>query len=58
VRWWGRRFSQGALPHRPTIDPTETTRAALSAERAVRQQAIAIATASVTSLGNGEPPAT
>jgi glycosyltransferase involved in cell wall biosynthesis len=40
-KWWLRRLRHGPLPHRPTIEPTETTRAALAAEAEVRAQATA-----------------
>jgi hypothetical protein len=42
ARWWLRRLRDGAAPHAPSIEPTETTRAALAAEAEVRAEAIAV----------------
>ncbi len=43
-KWWVRRLRDGAAPHRPTIDPTDATRAALAEEASVRAALIANAT--------------
>jgi len=43
ARWWVRRFRDGPAPHRPTLEPTDATRAALADEARVRAELISAA---------------